>query len=44
MINTDNAANNTNAVVNDLKLHHFGCVGHVLQLSIEKEFKVVRLS
>ena len=36
MITTDNAANITNAVVNELKLPHFGCVGHVLQLSIRK--------
>ena len=40
MITTDNAANITNAVVNELKLPHFGCVGHVLQLSIGKAFKL----
>lgn len=40
MITTDNAANITNAVVNELELPHFGCVGHVLQLSIGKAFKL----
>ena len=40
MITTDNAANITNAVVNELKLPHFGCVDHVLQLSIGKAFKL----
>ena len=39
-ITTDNAADITNAVVNELKLPHFGCVGHVLQLSIGKAFKL----
>ena len=39
MITTDNAAN-TNAVVNELKLPHFDSVGHVLQLSIGKAFKL----
>ena len=40
MITTDNAANISNAVVKELKLPHFGCVGHVLQLSIGKAFKL----
>ena len=40
MITTDNAANITNAVVNELELPHFGCVGHILQLSIGKAFKL----
>ena len=39
MITTDNIANITNAVINELKLLHFSCVGHVLQLSIGKAFK-----
>ena len=40
MITTDNAANITNAAVNELELPHFGCVGHILQLSIGKAFKL----
>ena len=40
MITTDNAANISNAVVKESKLPHFGCVGHVLQLSIGKAFKL----
>ena len=40
MITTDNAVNITNAVVNELKLPHFGCMRHVLQLSIGKAFKL----
>ena len=40
MITTDNAANIIKAVVNELKLPHFVCVGHVLQLSIGKAFKL----
>jgi len=40
MITTDNAANITNAIVNELNLPHFGCVGHILQLSIGKALKL----
>ena len=40
MITTDNAANISNAVVKELKLPHFGCEGHVLQLSIGKAFQL----
>ena len=39
-VTTDNAANIRNAVVNKLNLVHLGCVGHTLQLSIGKAFKV----
>ena len=39
-VTTDNAANIRNAVVNKLNLVHLDCVGHTLQLSIGKAFKV----
>jgi len=38
MVTTDNVANITNAVVDELKLPYFGCVGHILQISIGKAF------
>jgi len=43
MITTDNAANITNAVGNQLELPHFGRVGYILQLSIGKAFKLIVL-
>ena len=39
-ITNDNASNITKAVVNELELPHLGCVGHNLQLSIEKALKL----
>jgi len=43
MVTTDNAANITNAVVDELELPHFGCVGHILQLSIGKAFRLSQI-
>ena len=40
MITTDNAANIRNAIVNELELPYFGCVGHIFQLSFRKAFRL----
>ena len=37
---TDIAQNIRNAIVKILELHHLGCVGHTLQLSVNKSFKL----
>ena len=41
---TDNAANITNAVVDHLHLIHLPCVGHTLQLGVEKGLKVPQVA
>ena len=35
---TDNAQNIRNAIVDIMELHHMGCIGHTLQLSVNKSF------
>ena len=41
---TDNASNITNAVVDHLHLIHLPCVGHTLQLGVEKGLKVSQVA
>ena len=41
---TDNAGNITNAVVDHLHLVHLSCVGHTLQLRVEKGLKVPQVA
>ena len=37
---TDNAQNIKNAIVDIMELHHLGCIGHTLQLSVNKSFQL----
>ena len=37
---TDNAQNIRNAIVDVMELYHLGCIGHTLQLSVNKSFKL----
>ena len=41
---TDNASNITNTVVDHLHLIHLPCVGHTLQLDVEKGLKVSQVA
>ena len=37
---TDNAQNIRNAIVGIMEIHHLGCIGHTLQLSVNKSFRL----
>jgi len=37
---TDNSQDIRNAIVDIMELHHLGCIGHTLQLSVNKSFKL----
>ena len=41
---TDNAQNIRNAIVDIMELHHLGCIGHTLQLSINKSFRLTSVA
>ena len=41
---TDNAQNIRNAIVDIMELHHLGCIGHTLQLSIDKSFRLTSVA
>ena len=41
---TDNAQNIRNAIVGIMELHHLGCIGHTLQLSINKSFRLTSVA
>ena len=37
---TDNAQNIKNTIVDIMELHHLGCIGHTLQLNVNKSFQL----
>ena len=41
---TDNAQNIRNAIVDIMELHHLGCIGHTLQLSVNKSFRLTSVA
>ena len=41
---TDNGKNIVNAIINHLKVLHLPCIGHTLQLSVQKSFSIDRVA
>ena len=41
---TDNAQNIRNAITDIMELHHLGCIGHTLQLSVNKSFRLISVA
>ena len=41
---TDNTQNIRNAIVDIMELHHLGCIGHTLQLSVNKSFRLTSVA
>ena len=41
---TDNAQNIRNAIIDIMELHHLGCIGHTLQLSVNKSFRLTSVA